>query len=102
MTTIDKIKIDEMVCVIWKDALGDSRTDLDEVRNIPPSQLLVETKTYGTVLNIDDGAITIAQESSDSGGDFTTIPAGMIIDIQILNKKMKGGQKNNERKRTRK
>jgi len=101
MVSISSVKVNDTVCVIWRDALGDTRVDLEEVKSIPPSQLLVETKTYGTVLSRDEGAILVAQESSDSGGDYTVIPIGMITDIEILDKTVKGGKKN-ERKRIRK
>jgi len=100
MVGLDKVKIGDTVCIIWKDAMGDSRVDLEEVKHIPPSQLLVETKTYGTILTLDEGAIAIAQENSESGGDYTIIPKRMIEDITILTN-MKGGNKN-ERRRNKK
>ena len=97
MVDLDKIKIGDLVCVSWLDAMGDSRVDLEDVKHIPPSQLLVETKTYGTVLNIDNVAIAVAQENSESGGDYTIIPEGMIEDITILTK-LKGGNRNGRKR----
>lgn len=87
MVTIDKVKIGDIVEITWKDCAGDSKIDLSEIKDIPPRELLVETKTYGTILNIDNEAVVIAQESSESGGDYTVIFNPCIVNITKFNKK---------------
>lgn len=94
LNKMEKIKPGMIVTVEWKDAMGASKADFEEIIDVPPRELLVATKTYGKVHSIDEEAIVILQEDSAHQGDYTVVPFGMITDIHILDSKnVKGGKK---------
>lgn len=82
-------KLGKIVEVVWMDAVGEQKKCLEDIKNIPPSQLLVLTKTYGEFYKEDDKAIMILQERSEEEVDLTVIPTAWVIKINI----MKGGKK---------
>lgn len=93
MVNFDKLKPGMIVSVNWKDAVGESKADFGDLIDIPPKSLLVDTKTYGKIHAFDDEAIVILQEDSEHQGDYTVVPLGMIVKIDILDTKVKGGKK---------
>jgi hypothetical protein len=86
MGKITKAKINDVVEVIWLDALCVSRHAKDGLSDVSPKDMLILTKTYG-IYHVDDGtAIMILQEDSDSNADFTVIPTSLISEINVLRK----------------
>jgi len=70
--------------VHWFDASGEMKEQLSELKHIEPSSLLIPTTTYGVIYKVDDGALIILQEQSDTECDFTCIPISWIEEIKEL------------------
>ena len=74
---------DVVVCVVWLDAFGEQCVDKNDRVDLPSCKL-VDTKTYGKIGYVDDSAVEILQEESDTNYDIGIIPKSLILDIEVL------------------
>jgi len=73
------------ICEInWLDASGKMKEEIDKISNVTPSSLLIYATTYGEIYKVDDKAIVILQEKSETECDYTVIPISWIMNIKIL------------------
>jgi len=76
------------ICEInWLDASGKMKEELEKINDVLPSSLLIQATTYGEIYKVDDKAILILQEKSDTECDYTVIPISWVINIKNLKKK---------------
>lgn len=87
MYMTNKAKIGDICELIWVDATGKMKEHSEFIKNVEPKKLLVLTKTYGILQAQDDKGVIILQEESNDESDFTAVPLGCIIKINVLRKK---------------
>jgi hypothetical protein len=84
--------LNKPVVILWRDAYGCVREDLNKVNNMSPKNFLAYTETYGIFYKYDNEAVLIASELSNNDDiGFTTIPIKWIASIDEL--QLKGGKK---------
>jgi len=76
--------VSKVVEVIWYDAAGKQKEDINKVMLIQPKELLIKTTSYGLLCSVDLDAIMILHEYSDQEVDYTVIPNSWIIKIKEL------------------
>ncbi len=81
---MNKYVVGDIVCVHWLDAIGSFNEDKEAILGVRPNQHLVKTKTYGVVGSIDEIAVLLLQEDSETKVDYKVIPKGLIESVEVL------------------
>ena len=74
----------ELVRVHWCDASCGQKESIKKIEESTPNGQLTYTTTYGRLKDVDDFAIIILEEESDSECDYSVIPRSIILEIDTL------------------
>ena len=75
--------LNKLVKVTWKDIFSEIRQNRETVDKAKIIDLLALCTSFGVIYKIDDYGIVLVSEFSGNEIDYTVIPYGNILNIEI-------------------